>query len=111
METPTFPTPTYVLCACVANVLSNLWSLQHCKLTLLLPRAETLKWSCPRVGGVSPPPLAAHGCAVVGTAVYVFGGLSPVYPGAGDALYCLNTGTHGEVNVPPLSVAISSRTL
>ena len=55
--------------------------------------AETLKWSCPKVGGASPPPLAAHGCAVIGKAIYIFGGLSSAGPGAQDALYCLNTGT------------------
>ena len=54
--------------------------------------AETLKWSCPKVGGAAPPPLAAHGCAVIGSDVYMFGGLSPVFPGAQDSLYCLNTG-------------------
>lgn len=54
--------------------------------------AETLKWFCPEVGGVAPPPLAAHGCAVIGASIYIFGGLSPAGPGAQDTLYCLNTG-------------------
>lgn len=45
------------------------------------------------MGGASPPPLAAHGCAVLGKAVYIFGGLSSAGPGAQDVLYCLNTGT------------------
>lgn len=53
---------------------------------------DSLKWTSLKVGGAAPPPLAAHGCAVIGSLIYVFGGLSPEGPGAQDALYCLNTG-------------------
>ena len=42
------------------------------------------------MSGAPPPPLAAHGCAVVGRKLYIFGGLT--VGGASDGLYCLDTG-------------------
>ena len=51
---------------------------------------DTWSWSQPVVSGTSPPPLAAHGCAVVGRRVFLFGGLT--IGGASDVLYCLDTG-------------------
>ncbi len=51
-------------------------------------------WSVPSVSGTCPPALAAHGSAVIGTSVYMFGGWSPSETGpvAQDTLYCLRTG-------------------
>lgn len=69
----------------------------HCSAIILLPISvvlvlDTLKWSRPEVGGAVPPPLAAHGCAVIAPRIYMFGGLSSANPGSQDTLYCLNTG-------------------
>eukprot|EP00731_Ephydatia_muelleri_P037613 Em0520g4a len=53
---------------------------------------DSYKWSSPETSGESPPPLAAHGCAVVGNMLYIFGGLSTEGV-ATDQLYALNTVT------------------
>ena len=55
---------------------------------------EKLEWSKPDVSGTCPPPLAAHGSAVVGTCLYMFGGWSSSDSGlvARDVLHCLHTG-------------------
>ena len=42
------------------------------------------------MSGDVPPPLAAHGCAVVGNMLYIFGGLDAEGT-ATDQLYALNT--------------------
>ena len=65
----------------------HLWT-QNVHLAPFFP--DTWSWSKPVMSGAPPPPLAAHGCAVVGTKLYVFGGLT--IGGASDALYCLGTG-------------------
>ena len=50
-------------------------------------------WSHPKVKGVAVPPLAAHGCAVIRTKLYMFGGLTPT-GSASDQLYALDTGMY-----------------
>ena len=67
----------------VCLVYSNV----HC--TLYLSMTDDMKWSQVQVRGNSPPPLAAHGCAVIGNSVYVFGGLGETGPG--DSLHCFDT--------------------
>ncbi len=57
------------------------------------PPTDKWTWSCPKVKGDLSPHLAAHGCAVIGRKVFVFGGMSPT-TGASDCLYCLNTGEY-----------------
>ena len=49
-----------------------------------------MHWCQPHVSGMTLPPLAAHGCTVINTSVYIFGGLST--NGASNTLYCLDTG-------------------
>ena len=48
-------------------------------------------WSRLKVKGGVSPSLAAHGCAVLGARLYLFGGLTP-NGSASDQLYCLHTG-------------------
>ena len=48
-------------------------------------------WSRLKVKGSVSPSLAAHGCAVLGARLYLFGGLTP-NGSASDQLYCLHTG-------------------
>ena len=72
--------------------MAKVTQVNQCLLAYDCTTADTWEWSCPKVGGAVPPPLAAHGCAVLGSDVYIFGGLSPAGPGAMDQLYRLNTG-------------------
>ena len=55
---------------------------------------EKLEWFIPTMSGTRPPALAAHGSAVLGACLYIFGGWSPseIGPVAQDTLYCLHTG-------------------
>ena len=48
-------------------------------------------WSNPKVRGIASPSLAAHGCAIIGSKLYMFGGLTPA-GAASDELYSLETG-------------------
>ena len=48
-------------------------------------------WSRLKVRGGVSPSLAAHGCAILGVRLYLFGGLTP-NGSASDQLYCLHTG-------------------
>ena len=48
-------------------------------------------WSRLKVRGGVSPSLAAHGCAVLGVRLYLFGGLTP-NGSASDQLYCLHIG-------------------
>ena len=48
-------------------------------------------WSNPKLRGVTSPSLAAHSCAVIGSKLYMFGGLTPA-GAASDELYSLDTG-------------------
>ena len=52
---------------------------------------DKLVWSHPKVKGAVSPCLAAHGCAVIGSKLYLFGGLTPTGT-ASDELYSLDTG-------------------
>ena len=71
------------------NVVKQLLFPYWCPLRVY---TDSYKWSSPEVSGESPPPLAAHGCAVVGNMLYIFGGLGTEGV-ATDQLYALNTGT------------------
>ena len=60
-------------------------------LPLCLSHTEQLKWSQPTLNCATPSPaLAAHGCAVIGSQIYTFGGLTS--SGACSILYCFDTG-------------------
>lgn len=54
-----------------------------------------MHWTKQQPLGPAPPPLAAHGCAIIGTHLYIFGGLTT--NGARDTLYCLDTGMKWDV--------------
>lgn len=64
-----------------------------CTLSLFSLRLVKMHWSKQQPEGPAPPLLAAHGCAIIGTRLYIFGGLTT--NGACDSLYCLDTGTNG----------------
>ena len=56
------------------------------------PHTERMRWSEPQLNGGTPSPaLAAHGCAVSGRSLYIFGGLGSA-GAACHTLYCLETG-------------------
>ena len=59
-------------------------------LSLSLSPSEKMHWCEQKPSGSAPPPLAAHGCAIIGTRLYIFGGLTTSC--ACDTLHCLDTG-------------------
>ncbi len=74
----------------VSGIAMNLFPGIHWN-NLSFPPSLPVAWKWSECVSVTAlPALAAHGCAVIGRKVYMFGGLGP--DGASDTLYCLDTG-------------------
>ena len=93
VHTPQVHIRVYITCTrgCMSHPMHVSAECLKINLMPLHACADSYKWSSPETSGESPPPLAAHGCAVVGNMLYIFGGLSTEGV-ATDQLYALNTG-------------------
>ena len=63
------------------------------KVTIMTLYSDKWSWEVPHVEGESPSARAAHGCAVIGNKMFIFGGLSP--SGPLNDLFVLDTAAGG----------------